>query len=172
MVFKGLGCFPCTALLPTQLGSCKSIFWQLLSTYMLTVQLAGWPLFSFILRLYPHFFNPNSQYSWNIYSLHVIRVSAYLPNLIEAKQQAWKLFQGEKAGSGWEVHDTPGFVSLVTCLRKWWLKIGHKAQILSLGKSLTLACAEMCIQGRVWFGGFCSGSEQRGQKELFTNKKH
>lgn len=137
MVFKGFGlfpwfqslCFPCSALPSIQLGSCMSMFWQLLSTYMLTVQLAGWPPFSFNLR---HFHHPNSQYSLNLYNLHVIWVSTYLPNLAEAKQQAWKLFQGEKAGSGWEVHDTPGFVPLVTCMRKWWLNIGHKAQILSL----------------------------------------
>lgn len=96
MVFKGFGfltwfqslCFPCRALLPTQLGSCMSMFWQLLNTYMMTVQLAGWPPYSFILRVYAHLFHPNSQYSLNLYNLHVIWVSTYLPNLAEAKQQA------------------------------------------------------------------------------------
>lgn len=146
-------CFPCSALLPTQLGSCKSMFWQLLSTYMLTVQLAGLPPFFFILRLYAHFFHPNSQYSLNLYNPHVIWISTYLLNLAEAKQQVWRWFQGEKAGSGWEVHDTPGFVPLVTCLTKWWLNIGHKAQILSLGKSRTLdgSCTNVHPrQGLVW----------------------
>lgn len=115
---------------------------------------AGW-LASLLLHfkgLCSFFFHPNSQYSLDLYNLLVICVSTHMPNLAEAKQ-AWKWFQGEKAGSGWEVHSNPAFVPLVTCQRKWWLNIGHKAQILSLGKSRTWngSCKNVHPrQGLVW----------------------
>lgn len=64
---------------------------------MLTVQLAGWPPFSFDLR---HFHHPNSQYSLNLYNLHVIWVSTYLPNLAEAKNRLENYFKGRRQEVG------------------------------------------------------------------------